>query len=445
MRNGARMAILVAILVISGACGEAGTPTTEAPGTTSAGTQAPEPTGEGSGVSGDLSIIHTWTGSEQEAFEAVLAGFEEANPEVNLERVQIPFGELNAQLTQQFAAGSAPDVTVALPGIIRLFAAQGFLMPLDDLWAGWVGDGSYTESLQAIASADGTPYGVWFKGNVNALVWYTPERLEGMDIEVPETWDDFTSALDAMKSAGEEPFAIGGADLWPLTQWWDPILARVAGPEAFNGLIDGSVGWDDPAVVEAFEVFGQFIADYFPPDALDRGFVEATCARVDGAAQLQNQGAFVNLVARGECDESLVPGEDYAFFLMPKYDEAAPEVQAISGDLFAVNADTPNPEAALALAAYLGSAEAQTVWAERGGFVAPNTNVSVDVYPDVNDQAAADLWPSDPSVAAAYDLDDFIGGEIQTVLRESLQQFVRDQDVEAVVAAMVEVDERVRG
>jgi hypothetical protein len=85
------------------------------------------------------------------------------------------------------------------------------------------------------------------------------------------------------------------------------------------------------------------------------------------------------------------------------------------------------------------------VWAERGGFVAPNTNVSVDVYPDVNDQAAADLWPSDPSVAAAYDLDDFIGGEIQTVLRESLQQFVRDQDVEAVVAAMVEVDERVRG
>ncbi len=442
--------ILAVMMVVMAACGGNGAPATtpaaEPPDTEApAGTEETSPDEPAVGVSGSLSIVHTWTGSEEEAFEAVLAGFESAHPDVSLQRVQIPFGELNAQLTQQFAAGSAPDVTVALPGLIRLFAAQGFLMPLDELWAGWLADGSYTEPLQAIASADGTPYGVWFKGNVNALVWYTPERFEALGLDVPTTWDEFTTALDTMQEAGEEPFAVGGADPWPLTQWWDPILARVGGADVFNGLVDGSVAWDDPGVVESFEVFGQFIADYFPANALDRGFVEATCARVDGAAQLQNQGAFVNLVARGECDDSLVPGEDYAFFLMPKYDESAEEVQFVSGDLFAVNADTANPEAALALAEYLGSAEAQAIWAERGGFVAPNTGVAVDVYPDVNDQSAAELWPSDPSVAAVYDLDDFIGGEIQTVLRESLQQFVRDQDVEAIVGAMVEVDQRVRG
>lgn len=401
--------------------------------------------GEPEGVSGDLSVVFTWTGSEQEAFEAVLDGFETDNPDVSLERIQIPFGELNAQLTQQFAAGSPPDVTVTLPGLIRLFAAQDFLMPLDDLWDGWLEDGSYTDSLASIASVDGTPYGVWFKGNVNALVWYTPERLEALGIDPPATWDDFTAGLDTIAASGTQPFAVGGADLWPLTQWWDPILARVAGQDVFNGLVDGSVSWDDPAVVESFELFGDFIANYFPDDALDRGFVEATCARVSGAAELQNQGAFVNLVARGECDSDLIPGEDYTFFLMPKVDESADEVQFISGDLFSVARDTDNPEAALALAAYLGSAEAQQTWAELGGFVAPNANVPTDVYPDVNDQAAAELWPSDPSVGAVYDLDDFIGGEIQTTLREALQQFVRDQDVDAIVATMVEVDERVRG
>jgi alpha-glucoside transport system substrate-binding protein len=446
-----RRAIVVgaAMAVVVAACGGNGsgddTTTTEADGAPQT-TDTPGATGGGAGpASGDLSIVHTWTGSEQEAFEAVLAGFEEANTEVNLSRVEIPFGELNAQLTQQFAAGSAPDVTVALPGLIRLFAAQGFLMPLDDLWDGWMADGSYTEPLREIASADGTPYGVWFKGNVNGLIWYTPDRLADLGIEPPATWEEFTAALDAVKAEGGEPFAVGGADLWPLTQWWDPILARVAGADVFNGLVDGTVSWDDPAVVEAFEVFGDFIANYFPADALDRGFVEATCARVDGAAEFQNQGAFVNLVARGECDESLVPGEDFTFFLMPKFDEAAAEVQFVSGDLFAVNANTANPDAALALVEYLGSAEAQTIWAERGGFVAPNSQVSTDVYPDVNDQRAAELWPADPSVAAVYDLDDFIGGEIQTVLREALQQFVRDQDVDAIVQSMVEVDERVRG
>ncbi len=443
MRTRRTIGILAVIIAIA-ACGANGTTTTEAdpaPGTdTTPPTDTPSPD-----IAGELSIVHAWTGSEQEALEAVLEGFETTYPDVSLERVQVPFGELTAQLTQQFAAGSGPDVTVALPGLIRLFAAEGFLMPLDDLWATWLADGSYTEALAAIASADGTPYGVWFKGNVNALIWYTPARLEALGVEVPTTWVEFTDVLDAIQAAGEEPFAIGGADQWPLTQWWDPILARVGGAEVFNGLVDGSVPWDDPGVVESFEVFGQFIADYFPGDVLDRGFVEATCARVDGAAQFQNQGAFINLVVRGECDDSLVPGEDYAFFLMPKYDEAAEEVQFVSGDLFAVNADTPNPDAALALAEYLGSAEAQSIWAERGGFVAPNTGVPVDVYPDVNDQAAAALWPADPSVAAVYDLDDFIGGEIQTVLREALQQFVRDQDVAAIVATMVEVDERVRG
>lgn len=455
MRAGKLIGGLAAVALLMAACGGNGTPETTAtdggttattsaePGTTEATT--PTTSGPSSAVSGDLSIVHAWTGSEQEAFEAVLAGFEAANPDVNLTRVQIPFGELTAQLTQQFAAGSGPDVASALPGLIRLFAAQGFLMPLDGLWEDWLADGSYTEPLREIASADGIPYGVWFKGNVNALIWYTPDRLAELGIEPPATWAEFTSALDAIQTEGQEPFAIGGADQWPLTQWWDPILARVAGAEKFNGLVDGSVSWDDPAVVEAFTVFGDFIADYFPPDTLDRGFVEATCARVDGAAEFQNQGAFVNLVARGECDESLVPGDDFTFFLMPKYDESAPEVQFVSGDLFAVNANTANPDAALALAEYLGSGEAQAIWAERGGFVAPNAHVSTDVYPDVNDQRAAALWPADPSVSAVYDLDDFIGGEIQSVLREALQQFVRDQDVDAIVATMVEVDQRVRG
>ncbi len=436
------LAWLVVLALVVLACGEGAAP----PAEEGTGPPAEDGTAPVPEAGGDLSVVITWSGSELEAFQAVIDGFTSANPEASVELVEIPFGELNAQLTQQFAAGSPPDVTVALPGLIRLFAAEDFLMPIEDLWNGWIEDGSYNESLRTIAStADGTPYGVWFKGNVNALIWYKPPQMEELALEVPTDWASWTAQLDQLEGEGVEPFAVGGADVWVPTQWWDPFLLRVGGLEAFNGLIDGTVGWDDPRVVESFEAFGDFIAAYFPPTALDRGFVEATCAWVDGQAVYQNQGAFVNLVAPGECDPDLQPGEDFTFFLMPRFDESAPEVQFISGDLFAVAADTDNPEAALALASYLGSAEAQQIWAERGGFVAPNANVSSDVYPDVNDQKAAELWPSDPSVGAVYDLDDFIGGEIQTTLREALQQFIRDQDVDGIVSTMVEVDEQVRG
>ena len=355
---------------------------------------------------------------------------------------QIPFEELNSQVTQQFVTGSPPDLTVALPGLIRQLGEQDLLLPLDELWDEWTADGSYTESLREIASVDGTPYAVWFKGNVNALIWYRPQQVEQLGVQIPKTWDQFIAALDKVKAEGEQPFAVGGSDLWPLTQWLDPILARVAGPKVFSGLVDGSVDWDDPGVVRSFELLGQLIKDYFPPNALDRGFIDEVCAWVDGKAAFDNQGAFVNLVAPGECDSDLEPGRDFTFFLMPKVDESKPEVQFISGDLFAVAKDSENVGAAKALARYLGSAEAQEIWAKRGGFVAPNANAKLDVYPNANDRKAAELWPKSDEVPAVYDLDDAIGGEVQSTLREALQQFVRDQDVDRIVSTMKQVDDR---
>jgi alpha-glucoside transport system substrate-binding protein len=395
--------------------------------------------------SGEVSLAHNWTGSELEAFEAVIDGFEDKFPDVSVELVQVPFEEMNAQIPQQFSSGSAPEVTVALPGLMRLLVEGDFLAPVDDLWDPWIEDGQYTESLREIATVDGTTYGVWFKANVNSLVWYRPDTFQALGAEVPETWQDFVAVLDAAKAQGTEPVAVGGADQWPLTQWSDSILASVAGPDVFNGLVDGSVSWDDPQVVEAFEVFGQLVADYFPDTALDRGFVEATCAVMDGNAATQNQGAFVSLVAPGECDESLVPGQDFSFFPLPPFSEAGEDTQFISGDLFVANADGDNQPGARALLEYLGSAEAQQIWAERGGFIAPNADVPLDAYPTDTDRQAAELWPAHSGAVAVYDLDDAIGGEIQNTEREALQQFVRDQDVDAFISTMVDVTDQVRG
>jgi alpha-glucoside transport system substrate-binding protein len=194
-------------------------------------------------ASGEVSVVITWTGSELDAFKAVVDGFEQSNPDVSVKLRQIPFEELNSQVTQQFVTGSPPDLTVALPGLIRQLGEQDLLLALDDMWDDWTADGSYTESLREIASVDGTPYATWFKGNVNALIWYQPPELERLGLEVPGTWDEFISTLDEIKAKGEQPLAVGGADQWPLTQWLDPILARVAGPDAFSGLVDGTVDW----------------------------------------------------------------------------------------------------------------------------------------------------------------------------------------------------------
>jgi alpha-glucoside transport system substrate-binding protein len=329
---------------------------------------------------------------------------------------------------------------------VRLFAEQGLLVGLDDVWDGWIADGSYNESLREIASApDGGAYAVYFKGNVNGLIWYTPAQLETLGVAVPSDWDTFIAAADAAVAADIDAFAVGGQDGWPLTQWADPLLLSVAGPEAFLALQQGEIGWDDPRIVSAFETYAQLAEAYFPDDTLATGFIDATCAQVLGQAAFQNQGAFISLIAPAECDESLVPGEDFTFFPMPKQDESLADGQAVSGDLFIGAADSDNPEATMALLTYLGSAEAQQIWAERGGYIAPNANVPLEAYPTDIDRQAAELWPGGGDVTAAYDLDDWIGGEIQTEYVAALQELVRDYDVDAFIATMTEVDTRSAG
>jgi alpha-glucoside transport system substrate-binding protein len=332
---------------------------------------------------------------------------------------------------------------VGLPGIVRSFADQNLLLDLGDTWDTWVEEGAYTESLREVASSglDST-YAVYFKGNVNGLIWYTPAELEKLAVEKPTTWGDFTGAMDKAQADSIEPLAVGGKDGWPLTQWADPIILGVAGPEKFAALQRGEIGWDDPAIVKAFETYADVAERYFPDNVLGAGFVDATCARASGDALFQNQGAFVSLITPAECDESLEPGKDFTFFRMPRQDESVPDAQAVSGDLFFGAADTENEASTRALLEYLGSAEGQSIWAERGGYIAPNAEVSRDTYPTDLDREIAGLWPSDPSVAAGYDLDDWIGGEIQSTYTQALQQLVRDYDVNAFIAAMTDVDTR---
>ena len=83
----------------------------------------------------------------------------------------------------------------------------------------------------------------------------------------------------------------------------------------------------------------------------------------------------------------------------------------------------------------------------KSGYLAinPNAKVPAEAYPDENDRKAAALWPKSADVAAGYDLDDWIGGEIQVKYRQALAQFTRDQDVDKFIATMKQVDTRSTG
>ncbi|MGH2394843.1 MAG: ABC transporter substrate-binding protein, partial [Candidatus Limnocylindria bacterium] len=202
MRRTARRVRLLpatlAILLAAAACGDGDSD--------DAGGEPDDAGGGAEEVAGELRVVHNWTGPEGEAFQAVIDGFEEANPDVTVELEQVPFDQTQSLLTQQFAQGDPPDVAVGLPGIVRNLADQDLLLELDDVWDTWVEEGAYTDSLRAVASAglDNT-YAVYFKGNVNGLIWYTPAQLEQLGLQPPQTWEEFTAAMDQAAAEGIQP------------------------------------------------------------------------------------------------------------------------------------------------------------------------------------------------------------------------------------------------
>jgi alpha-glucoside transport system substrate-binding protein len=393
--------------------------------------------------SGSIRVVSNWTGGEGAAFKAVVNGFTTKYPDVKVKIDVVPFDQSQSLLTQQFATGNPPDVAVALPGIVRTFSKQHLLLNLDDLWDQWVKDGEYNDSLRQInQGSDGHTDAVYFKGNVNALIWYRKSVAAKYGITTaPKDWNGFLADLNKVKAAGVVPFAVGGKDVWVPTQWVDPIILRVAGADKYAELQQGKIGWDDPKIVESFQVLGQLIKNYWPSDALATPFNDETCQWVSGKHVFANNGAFVNGTV-ASCDKTLKPGTDYTFFEMPKVDASMPNAQAVSGDIFIGASKTKNKTATMAFLRYLGSVDAQEVWAKRGGYVAPNMKVPTSVYPTVNDQQAAALWPKDANTPAGYDLDDWIGGEIQVKYREALDQFVQDQNVDKFISAMSQADTR---
>src|SRR5918995_6214798 len=180
-------------------------------------------------VTGDISIMAIWGGEEQESFQAVLDGFEEAYPNVNV-TYNSGGDNLAPLLSSAVEGGNPPDIAaIGQPGLMAQFAEQGAIQPIDDLRDTLVE--SFGESVADVGAVDGTQYGVMFKGANKSTVWYNVAAFEEAGVEPPETWEDLLAAAETINASGVPAWSIGGADGWALTDLFENIYLRTAGAE----------------------------------------------------------------------------------------------------------------------------------------------------------------------------------------------------------------------
>ena len=330
-------------------------------------------------VSGSVSVMAIWAGEEQKSFQEVINGFEEKYPNVDVKYTS--GGDNLATILSTAVEGGNPPTIAALgqPGLMADFAKKNAIKPVDDLKDKVVD--AFGEDVAAAGQVDGTQYGVMFKGANKSTIWYNVSTFEEAGVDPPKTWDDLNSVRDTVKAAGITPYSVGVDVGWPITDLFENVYLRSAGPEKYDQLSKHEIPWTDQSVKDALTIMKDVVGN---SDNMAGGTDGALQTEMpDSVAKVFSDNPDASMViigdfAPGVTETTLEPETGYNVFDFPSIEGSKPSVVG-GGDLFVKFEDN---EAADAFLEYLTTTEAAEIWAKRGGFSSPNKNLDVEVYPD---------------------------------------------------------------
>lgn len=341
-----------------------------------------------SALSGSITFEGVWTGAEARAFDAVLAGFRKLHPGVSV-RYEPAGDQLPTALATAVAEGKPPDMaSISQPGVVSQLVARGALKPID--FARGIVAASFPADIVRLGAIDGHLYGFLFKAANKSTVWYNVSAFRRAGVEPPRTWAQLLRVASRLKAAGIEAYSIGGADGWTLTDLFENVYLRQAGPARYTALAEHGIPWTDPSVKRALRTMAQVLGDSSnivggTAGALRTDFptsVSNVFANPPKAAMVI-EGDFVPGVAASST--KLKPGTGYGVFPFPSIAGSKGDV-VVGGDTVVLFRDAPETRA---LVKYLATPAAAAIWARRGGFSSANRKLSPKAYPDAITRATA--------------------------------------------------------
>lgn len=374
-----------------------------------------------------LVVLATWSGAERERFSEVLRSFElRTGAVVSYESAQHRLPDV---LADRLAEGRPPDVAfLPQPGLLRELARQGRLVPLDRETEIEV-RARFPAAFHALGSAQGRLFGVWFKAADKSLVWYDVAAFERVGAVPPGDLPGLLSLAQRLSAGGTPAFAVSGLDGWTLTDWFENLLLRLAGPQAYDDLVERRLPWTAPEVRQSLEAMLRLLAPQHlvggTAGAVATDFESSVAQVFAGPAAMVVEGDFVAGVVESRTRAQL--GVDADVFPFPAGPQGSSMVVG-GGDVAVLLRES---RAGAALLRYLTTPEAASSWAAAGGFLSPNLDLDLAVYPDdVTRGIARRLLEAGDGFR--FDLSDLVpaafGGREDAGLRAELRELLVHRD-----------------
>jgi multiple sugar transport system substrate-binding protein len=370
------------------------------------------------------------------AFEAAIADFEAANPDIDVVLQNFDHEGYKTAI-RNFLTADAPDLANWYAGNrMAPFVNSGQFMDVSDVWAENGLDKSLGSALASM-TIDGKQWGVPYT-YYQWGIYYNKDAYKKAGVEVPSTWDEFISNCAKFKAAGIDCVTTGTKALWPGAGIFDYLNMRTNGYEFHMDLTAGKVAWTDDRVKATFAEWAKLV---------EPGYVTANHAALDwqDAASLLVQGKAANYVmgnfAVAVFKDGGMTNDTLGFMPFPTINPDVPRAEEAPTDTVHIPAGAKNVADAKKFLAYLATADVQTKLNEALGQLPINSGSSVGDDPFL--QAGFKLLSTTPGgIAQFFDRD--APAEMAKIGMEGFQEFmVKPDKVDSILARLEKARQRI--
>ena len=175
---------------------------------------------EGSGLSGELTLLHYLTeDAKLQALDDLIAGFESENPDVTINAEAVSMDNYLDVIKLRLSSGDAPDVMFGGPSSYPQLVDAGYILDLtDEEFTERVSEGSLS-----LMKMDDKVYGIPLDQMAN-VVFYNKDIFSELNLSVPTTYSEFIDTCKKLKDAGYAACAAGYQDQISL---WSKLFHNV--------------------------------------------------------------------------------------------------------------------------------------------------------------------------------------------------------------------------
>lgn len=303
-------------------------------------------------------------------FNERIAAFEQANPDITVKWVDVPWGDMQSKILTAVSAGTAPDVVNLNPDFAAQLAGRNAWLPLNDKIPPDVQQ-QYLSKIWQANSLDGETFGIpWYL--TTSLAIYNTDLLKqaGFD-QPPATYEELAAVARAVREkTGKYAFfstfvPTDSADvLQSFTQMGAQLLDA-----------DGKAAFDTPEGRAVFEYWTTLYKDgLLPKEVLTQGHRRALELYQTGDTAILNSGPqFLKTI------EANAPA-------IAQVSQTAPQITGSTGKKnvavmnLVIPRNTDVPDAAVKFALFITNDENQLAFAKAANVLPSTTKALEDPY-----------------------------------------------------------------